>query len=154
VPFSNYLSQALLDSFLQKVAYTPPASLYIGLSTTLPSQAPGSGPSGSYWNVSEVTGAGYAPDAVTSNTTDWVPFSEPANGYQLENGIVVAFPISTGAWSGGNPIGYWFCKDNTGLLAPGTTNLMFFGSLAPNESVTTSGVNLEFPLGQLTTILD
>jgi hypothetical protein len=153
MPFSNYLDTKILDWLLEAVSYTPPTTIYIGLSSTQPSQVAGG--SAPYWNITEVSGNGYTPEGVTSNTSDWAAISaEPTGGYVLQNNGVITFPTSTGAWNGGQPIGYFFAKDGSGALNPGTVNMLFFGSLSPNENVATSGVSLEFPIGQLTTSLN
>src|ERR1700678_1092572 len=106
MPFTNYLDLKLLDYLLQGVSYTPPAPLYVGLSSTQPTQIAGS--TAPYWNTTELSGNGYAADTVTSNTSDWIPLTTPlVNGYGLQNGIVIAFPTSTAAWNAGQPIGYF-----------------------------------------------
>lgn len=138
---------------MQGVSYTPPTTIYIGLSSTQPSQVAGG--SAPYWNITEISGGGYTSEGVTSNTSNWIPLSsEPTGGYVLQNGAVIIFPTSTAAWNAGQPIGWFFAKDGSGALNPGTVNMLFYGNLAPNENVAQSGVSLEFPIGQLTTAQD
>ena len=50
MPLTNFLDQAVLQGPLGGVAYTPPADVYFGLSTTTPTQAEGSG---APWNFTE-----------------------------------------------------------------------------------------------------
>lgn len=152
MPFTNYLDQKLLDQVMQGVTYSVPSPLYVGLSSTQPSQAAGS--LAPYWNTTEITGNGYVSDAVTSSISNWIAvLSEPSAGYELQNANILAFPTSTGAWNAAQPIGFFFVKDGPGALNPGVVNLLFYGALIPAESVTISGVTLEFPVGQLTTSL-
>lgn len=153
MPFTNFLDQKILDWLLQGVSYTPPTTIYIGLSSTQPTQVTGG--SSPYWNITEISGNGYTPEGVVSNTSNWTAISsEPSGGYVLQNGAVITFPTSTGAWNSGQPIGWFFAKDGSGALNPGTVNALFYGNLVPNENVAQSGVSLQFPIGQLTTAQD
>ena len=77
---SNYLENALINVTLRNTAYTAPATVYVSLWTTDPTDA-GSG--------TEVSGGSYARTAVT--------FAAPSNGVSL-NSADVTFPTCTSAW--------------------------------------------------------
>lgn len=61
--FSDYLEKKLLDHVLGGVAYTPPATVYVGLATEAITDAT------TGTTVAEPTGGAYARVAVTNNAT-------------------------------------------------------------------------------------
>lgn len=77
---SNYLENALINATLRNTTYTSPATVYVGLFTSDPTDA-GSG--------TEVSGGSYARTAVT--------FGAPSNGVST-NSAAVEFPQATGSW--------------------------------------------------------
>ena len=77
---SNYLEDALINVTLRATAYTAPATVYVSLWTSDPTDA-GSG--------TEVSGGSYARTAVT--------FGAPSNGASL-NSADVTFPTATASW--------------------------------------------------------
>lgn len=77
---SNYLEDALINATLRNTSYTSPATVYVGLFTSDPTDA-GSG--------TEVSGGSYARTAVT--------FGAPSNGVST-NSAAVEFPQATGNW--------------------------------------------------------
>jgi hypothetical protein len=77
---SNYLENALLNATLNATTYTAPATVYVSLWTTDPTDA-GSG--------TEVSGGSYARTAVT--------FAAPSNGVTT-NSADVTFPTATASW--------------------------------------------------------
>jgi hypothetical protein len=77
---SNYLENALINATLRNTSYTSPATVYVGLFTSDPTDA-GSG--------TEVSGGSYARTAVT--------FGSPSNGVST-NSAAVEFPQATGNW--------------------------------------------------------
>ena len=78
--FSNYLENALVNAVLRNTTYTSPATVYVALFTTDPTDA-GSG--------TELSGNAYARTAVT--------FGAPSNGVTT-NSADVTFPTCTLAW--------------------------------------------------------
>jgi len=78
--FSNYLENALINATLRATTYTSPATVYVSLWTTDPTDA-GSG--------TEVSGGSYARTAVT--------FGAPSNG-ATTNSAAVEFPQATASW--------------------------------------------------------
>ena len=77
---SNYLENALINVTLRATAYTAPATVYVSLWTSDPTDA-GSG--------TEVSGGSYARTAVT--------FGAPSNGVTT-NSADVTFPTATASW--------------------------------------------------------
>jgi hypothetical protein len=78
--FSNFLEDALINATLRATTYTSPATVYVSLWTSDPTDA-GSG--------TEVSGGSYARTAVT--------FGAPSNGTSLNSADVI-FPTATASW--------------------------------------------------------
>jgi len=83
---TNWARNQVQDYLFGGVSFTPPATLYLGLSTTTPSVT------GS--NITEPSGAGYARVAITNNKSN---FSYSTSGCVLNTGSIV-FPESSGSW--------------------------------------------------------
>lgn len=104
--FADYLEDKVLDYVFSKAAFTPAATLYIGLSTTTITDAGG--------NITEPIGGSYARVAVTNNAINF----PASSGGAKSNGVDIVFEIPTGNWgevtdffisdavSGGNIYGY------------------------------------------------
>ncbi len=101
--FSDFLEAALLSHAFRNVIYTPPAALYLGLFTSLPTDV---GPG------VEVVGGSYARPAVV--------FSSPVGGIVVNVGDV-AYPISSAIW--GSIVGFGVFD------APAGGNMLAWGEL-------------------------
>lgn len=92
---TDYARNKIQDYLYGAVAFTAPATYYLGLSTTTPST------SGS--NFTEPVGASYARVAVTSNKTNF--------GYSSSGCVVtsasITFPETSGSWGVITAIGLW-----------------------------------------------
>ena len=77
---SNYLENALINATLRNTSYTSPATVYVGLYTSDPTDAD---------TGTEVSGGSYARTAVT--------FGAPSNGVST-NSAAVEFPTCTSSW--------------------------------------------------------
>lgn len=120
---SNYLENALINATLRNTAYTSPATVYVGLYTTDPTDAN---------TGTEVSGGSYARTAVT--------FGAPSNGVTT-NSAAVEFPQATGTWgtvgwigildasSGGNLL-YHTPLDASKTIASGDIFKIATGSLS------------------------
>jgi len=120
---SNYLENALVNATLRNTSYTSPATVYVALYTTDPTDAD---------TGTEVSGNGYARQSVT--------FSSPSNGATSNSGAV-EFPQATGSWgtvayiglrdasSGGNLL-YHTALDASKTIATGDVFRIAIGSLA------------------------
>lgn len=82
---SDYLESKVLDHLLGRTTYTAPATVYVALYTTAPTDAGGG---------TEVSGGGYARKAVTNDATNW----PAASGGSKANGTAIAFPEATANW--------------------------------------------------------
>jgi len=95
---SNYLENALINATLRATTYTSPATVYVALFTTDPTDA-NSG--------TEVSGGSYARTAVT--------FAAPSNGVTT-NSADVTFPTCTLAWGVVSHIGIYDASTSGNLL--------------------------------------
>lgn len=87
---TNYLQAILLKMIFQAVAWTPPGTLYVALSTAAFSYA------ATGLAMTEVTGGAYARVAVTSNATNWgVSGNSPTVASNL---VAITFPTATASW--------------------------------------------------------
>jgi hypothetical protein len=78
--FSNFLENALINAVLRNTTYTSPATVYVSLYTTDPTDAD---------TGTEVSGGSYARTAVTMGA--------PSNGVST-NSADVTFPTATASW--------------------------------------------------------
>lgn len=122
--FVKTVQQALLDHFLTDSAYTPPATMYIGLFTTAPTADDGTG-------GTEVSGGSYA--RVSTSAADWSAAVAGSAGAPstktLGAGVTKTFPTATGNW--GTVVAF-------GLFDASTAgNLLAFGSLTASQAVNT-----------------
>ena len=78
--FSNYLENAVINAVLRNTTYTSPATVYVSLYTSDPTDAD---------TGTEVSGGSYARTAVT--------FGVPSNGVST-NSADVTFPTATAGW--------------------------------------------------------
>jgi hypothetical protein len=132
--FGDFLENELLDHVFGAAAYTAPATLHIGLSTTAPTDAGG--------NISEPSGAaGYARVPVTNNLTN---FPAAVSGAKA-NGTVFTFPTATASWS---TVTHFIIMDQ----ASGG-NMLGSGSLT-NPKTIDSGDTASFAIGDLDITLD
>jgi hypothetical protein len=84
---SDAQANILLDLYFSKASNsTVPATLYVALSTTLPTNTG--------TNVTEPSGNAYARVAVTNNATNFPAASARAKS----NGTDIVFPMATGSW--------------------------------------------------------
>jgi len=121
---SNYLENAILDHVLGASVYSAPATVYVALYTTAPTDAGGG---------TEVSGGSYARVAVTNNATNW----PAASGGSKSNGTDIIFPTASGSWgtvaafaildasSGGNFM-YWADLDTSKAI--GSTDVAKFAT--------------------------
>ena len=96
--FSNYLENALINAVLRNTTYTSPATVYVGLYTSDPTDADVG---------TEVSGGSYARVAVT--------FGAPSNGVST-NSADVTFPTATASWGTVSHIGIHDASTGGNLL--------------------------------------
>lgn len=132
--FSTYLADAIVNEVFGGVNYTPPTTLYIGLSSTLPTVAGG--------NITEPTIGtnGYARASVANNTTNFPTTTTNSKS----NGVAINFPTSTGSWLASASLGYLVIYD-----AATAGNVLGFAALNNPQVVASSGATLSFAIGSL-----
>ncbi len=142
MPAGPYLEQALLNLSLNGTAFTPAATLYMGLSTTVISVV-----SGAISGITEPSATdGYARVAVAASTTNW-PLATGANPASTSNATQISFPTATtAAW--GTALATFFA-DASGI---GSGNVYFYDTLAQPVDVGV-GVSPDVPIGDQTITL-
>ena len=95
---SNYLENALVNATLRNTTYTSPATVYVALFTTDPTDAA---------SGTEVTGGSYARTSVT--------FAAPSNGASASNADCT-FPTCTSTWGTVSHIGLYDASTSGNLL--------------------------------------
>ena len=123
---SNYLENALINATLRATTFTAPATVYVSLWTSDPTDA-GSG--------TEVSGGSYARTSVT--------FGAPSNGVSL-NSSAVEFPQATGNWG---TIGWIGIND-----ALTTGNLLYHTPLTTSKAIDTGDI-FKIAIGSLSVTL-
>jgi hypothetical protein len=123
---SNYLENALINATLRNTTYTAPATVYVSLWTSDPTDA-GSG--------TEVSGGSYARTAVTMGA--------PSNGASLNTGAV-EFPQATGSWG---TIGWIGIND-----ASTSGNLLYHSPLTTSKVIDTGDI-FKIAIGSLSVTL-
>jgi hypothetical protein len=147
MPFTNYLDQKLSSLFLGSTAYAIPANLYLGLSSTGPSQAQAGTPA---WNFTEPAGNAYARVTVPNNSTNFGPITtEPPAGYTIQNKLVITFLQASGAWLAGAPLSWFGLFD---ALTGG--NLCLYGTCSPAQTVGSGNITLSFAAAALNITLN
>jgi hypothetical protein len=123
---SNYLENALINATLRNTSYTSPATVYVGLYTSDPTDA-NSG--------TEVSGGSYARTAVT--------FGAPSNGVST-NSAAVEFPQATGSWG---TVGW------IGILDASTSgNLLYHTALDTSKTIENGDI-FKIAIGSLSVTL-
>lgn len=111
---SNYLENALINATLRNTSYTSPATIYVALYTSDPTDAN---------TGTEVSGGSYARTSVT--------FAAPSNGVSLSNADCT-FPQATGSWG---TVGW------IGLMDASTSgNLLYHTALDASKTIDTGDI--------------
>ncbi len=111
---STYLEDALINATLRNTSYTSPATVYVGLYTTDPTDAN---------TGTEVSGGSYARTAVT--------FAAPSNGVTTNN-AAVEFPQATASWG---TVAYIGILDNSS-----GGNLLYHTALDTSKTIDTGDI--------------
>lgn len=133
--FNEYLRNTVLNNVFGATTFTPPATLYIGLSTTAIADA-GTG-------ITEPAGGGYAREALANNKTNWTVATGATNF--VENATEVEFAEAAGAWG---TITHFFISD-----AATAGNVLVSGALDAAKTVATGDI-ARFTAGSLSIALD
>lgn len=133
--FSNYLELEVLDHVFGGSDYTRPATLYIALCTTAPTDAS----TGS--TIVEPSGGSYARVSVTNNATNFPAASAGAKA----NDTAITFPTASASW--GTVTHMAICD------ASSAGNVLAWGALTASKTVD-SGDTVSFAIGDLDITLD
>jgi hypothetical protein len=87
--FTNYLEHATLDLFFGGTSFTPSGNLWVGVSTTTPTEA------GANFTEPNATG-GYARVQVANNKTTWSNAAQSSTSGVVTNNIAITFPEASG----------------------------------------------------------
>ena len=123
---SNYLENALINATLRNTSYTSPATVYMGLYTSDPTDAN---------TGTEVSGGSYTRTAVTMGA--------PSNGVST-NSAAVEFPQASGSWGTVGWIGI--------LDASSSGNLLYHTALDTSKTIS-SGDIFKIAIGGLSVTL-
>ena len=142
--WSDYLENKLVDWLFRGQSYTPPATLYVGLMTSAPSDT---GPG------TEVSGGSYARVAVTASLANFAGTqsagstvaSSGTSGTTSNNGAVT-FPAPTGNWGTITHFGVYDASTSGNMLA--------YGALTASKTVNSGDAAPSFGAGQLTIQVD
>ena len=119
--FTNAVETAVLDDFTGKAAYTPPAAIYVGVSTTLPTEAGA--------NFTEPSGGAYTRFPCTAATWTAATAGDPSS---TSYGAQVTYPQATGGWGTLTHFGLFSVK------TPSTGLPHFWGTLTVAKAIQTS----------------
>jgi hypothetical protein len=147
MPFTTYFDQKLILWAIGQMAYTLPATFYVGLSSTPPSQIRQGTPA---WDFSEPAGNNYARVAVPNDQAHWVPLgAQPPTGYSMTNKLAITYQQSSGAWIGGANLPFFGLWD---ALLGG--NLLVFGNCQPAQAVGAGNITLSIAVNALTATIN
>jgi hypothetical protein len=130
--FVDTVEQSLLNHFLTDPAYTPPATMHIGLSSTTPTEAGG--------NITEPSTGAYA--RVSTAAADWSAASGTAPAVKTTT-AVKTFPTATADWVAGANLTHFVLFD-----AATAGNALAFGALTTAKPVL-NGDTASFAAGSL-----
>jgi len=111
---SNYLENALINATLRNTSYTSPATVYLALYTSDPTDAD---------TGTEVSGNAYERQSIT--------FGSPSNGVST-NTAAIEFPQATGSWG---TVSYIGIRD-----ASTAGNLLYHTALDASKTIATGDV--------------
>lgn len=119
---TDLVEQKLLDHLLTDPTYTPATTLYIGLSSTTPTEAGG--------GITEPSGGGYTRVATTA--ADWSAASGTAPA-QKTHTATFTFPIATADWVAAANLTHFVLFDH--ITNATAANVVAFGALTTPKAV-------------------
>lgn len=135
--FTNWMENKLIDQIFRGQAYSFPATLYIGLFNTNPTDSTAG---------TEVSGTGYGRIAVTSNMSNWAgtqgagttTASTGTTGTTSNNAAITFGTPGAGGWSTINGVGIFDAVSGGNLLmysALTTPKTVNYGDAAPSFAI-------------------
>lgn len=131
--WSDFLENEILDHVFGAAAYTAPATVYVALFTSAPSDSGGG---------TEVSGGSYARVAVTNNATNF----PAASGGAKSNGTVITFPAPTANWG---TVTHFAIFD-----AASAGNMLGWAALSASRVINSGDGAPKFAVGDLDLTLD
>ena len=129
--FTDAQEQAILNLFLRADAWSL-AGLFVGLSTTTPTEAAG--------NFTEPVGNGYARVSMTRNGTNWAVAAGAAPAI-ADNAVTITFPAAAG--------GSWGTVTHFGLFSASSAGTLYFWGLLATAKLINDGDTASFAVGTL-----
>jgi len=136
---SDYLENKLIDFLFRGQSYTPPATLYVGLLTSAPTDAGGG---------TEVTGGSYARVGITSSLANWAgtqsagsTTASTGTSGTTSNNVAITFPAPTANWGTVSHFGIYD--------APTGGNLLYYAALTTPKTINNGDAAPSFAAGQL-----
>jgi len=114
--FTDFLETEILDHIFTDAAYSPPATLYLALSTTTPTEAGG--------NFTEPGGGSYARVGHGAGEMDAAASGDPSS---KDNGSTINFAQATASWGTVTHFGVFDASSGG--------NLMMFGALTTSKTI-------------------
>jgi hypothetical protein len=112
---TDYMENKLIDWLFRGQSFTPPATLYIGLLTVVPTDSTAG---------TEVTGGSYARVGVAGSLANWAgtqsagsTTASSGTGGTTSNNGAVTFPSPTGSWGSVVAFGFYDASSGGNLLA-------------------------------------
>lgn len=140
---SDYLENALVDHIFRGQAYTAPANVYVGLSTSACSDSA---------TGTEVSGGSYARVQVASALASWKGTHGSASGASsgtngtISNAGAITFPAPTANWGS---VSHWFIAD-----ASSGGNLLICAALTTPKTINNGDAAPSFAIDALTIQID
>ena len=136
---TDFLENKIADWLFRGQAYAPPATVYIAAFTVSPTDTGGG---------TEVTGGGYARQAIVSNLTNWsgtqgagTTTVSSGTGGQISNNVLIDFGTASA--------GYGTVVSFAAFDAVTAGNMILFSTLGTSKTVST-GDRLTIPAGSQT----
>ena len=142
--FSDFLENKIVDQLFRAQTYAFPATLYVGLYTTAPTDVGGG---------VEVTGGGYARVAITSSLANWAGTQAAASTVAstgtsgtTSNNTAITFPAPTANWG---------VITSFGIFDAATAgNLLIYGALTTSKTVNNGDAAPSFAAASLSIQVD
>lgn len=134
--FNNYLEEALLNEVWGGSDYSPPTTLYVGLSTADP------GESGSF--ADEVSSGGYSRYESENSLENWPEATQVGDMAQKQNAEEITFGPATESWG---TVTHFFFAD-----APTDGNMLAYGELDAPRTIEANDT-ASFAIGNITITL-
>lgn len=141
---TDYLENKIIDWMLRGQAYTPPATVYVGLLTAAPSDASAG---------TEVSGGSYARVAVTSSLANWAgtqsagsTVASSGTGGTTSNNGSITFPAPTANWG---VVTHFAIYD-----ASTAGNMLIYAALSTSKTVNNGDAAPSFAAAALTFQID